>query len=172
MCRSLEEEEEEEGSVVDWRRQVRHLPLLHVLTKQDQAGPSLSSVVGEASISTSARTGLNVETVFLLCCSLARPHSLHLQLSLSTSPAAQQSADIRPSRLFSQNKCEKIIPKLTPVQPPLSPAAESIRWENVCQSLFIDFSQEPQLCCQLSPLSHLSISILRPVQFLHQSSSP
>ena len=123
------DDDEEEEESVDWCRP--HLPLLHVLTKQDLAGSSLSLKAG---IQTSAMTGYNVETVFLMCCSLAtrtkvRPDSLQLRLSVSASP--QQSADIRPSRLYSQNqnKSQKILPKLTPVQPPLSPATESLRWE-------------------------------------------
>ena len=122
VCSSPEQEEEVEDVVPH----LPHLPLLHVLTKQDQGGPSLMSKVG---VPTSALTGHNVEMIFLMCSSLAsrakvRPNTLQLQLSLPTSP--QQSADIRPSRLYSQNKSNKILAKLTPVQPPLSPATESL----------------------------------------------
>ena len=138
VCSSLEEE-------VPPMLPLPHLPLLHVLTKHDQAGPSLSPKVG---VPTSALTGHNVETVFLMCCSLAsrakvRPNSLQLQPCLSASP--QQSADIRPSRLYSQNKSSKILPKLTPVQPPLSPATKSLRWTIFLILSQSTFLQEPQL---------------------------
>ena len=141
LCSSVVEEEEEEEEVPH----LPHLPLLHVLTKQDLAGPSLRSKVG---VPTSAMTGYNVETVFLMVCSLAsrakvRPNCLQLQLSVSAS--AQQSADVRPSRLYSQNKSRKILAKLTPVQPPLSPATESLRWKIFLSLSLSTFIQEPQL---------------------------
>ena len=141
VCSSLEEEEEEEE--VPYLPHLPQLPLLHVLTKQDQAGPSLRSKGG---VPTSAVTGHNVETVFTMVCSLAsrakvRPNTLQLQLSVSASP--QQSADVRPSRLYSQNKSSKILPKLTPVQPPLSPATESLRWKIFLILSLSTFIQEP-----------------------------
>ena len=109
-----------EGEEGDWDTKLTNLPRLSIITKQDQ--PSFRHKAG---LPTSAKTGQNVEEVFLLCLEMAskvtRPRSLQLSLG-------QAQADVRPSRLYSHSgtHCGGQ-PRLTPVPTPLSPTWESHR---------------------------------------------
>ena len=106
---------EERLGLADWYKELPHIPLLSVLTKQDRPGPVTSQ---QAGLPTSALTGHNVEKMFAMCwdisCRTVRPASLQL-------------CGVRPSRLYSTNKSHNVLPKLTPAPSPLSPTPHSAR---------------------------------------------